>query len=958
MRVFLLIMIFMALTAPMRPAEKKEPILRVDTGGHKGIINDIVVTRDKRFIVSASHDKTIRVWNVETGREERKILGQIAGGPKGKIFAIALSPDNTLLAVGGFLDKSGGDGYGRIRIYNFPTGKLRKILKGHTSVVNDLAFSGDGKYLVSGSHDNSVKIWNMEDFTLHHTILEHTSSVYGTAIFKKGAEYRVVSVGNDKKAVLYSLTKKNVLNTFAADVMLQYVAVGGDHIACCDRGRHIYIFDLFLQLLRKIPSPTKPAGLTFSGDGKLLLAGTGGFQFHCIIYNAEENFTVKSLFKKHDNTTQAVAFLNPHTAVTGGGANNDINLWDAGSGKEKKHIKGAGKTVWAVGIKENTIAYANTGFNKLETSFDLSRFKIGPSAGEGDFNHFNRISKRYLDYSLSHQRGGAYNYQDAVLVIKKGEKELKRITRGATDGLGHNIYGFSREGVIISGGSNGFLTAYDLGGRKKASFIGHTGEVWSIATENDLLVSGSNDQTIKLWNLKELEQGKTEIFPILNIFIGDNNEWVVWSQSGYYNSSIGGDKYIGFHVNQGDDKEALFYNSDQYYQKYYRPDIIKNIVYLKNETKAIAYANTKRRVEEINPADMLPPLVEIDSPSKKYLKTHKDFITVHYTVTRQSQAAITAVTVLVNGSPLKARGITIDDGANTMVQNLSCRVPLLEKSTRIDISARNRYAESNPAYVVVTKTENMADRFKPSLYILAVGVSRYANPLYNLRFAHKDAEGITAAFKKQEGKVYRKVEAQLLPNEKATRVEILQGINWLYRKCTQNDIALVFLAGHGEKDERGNFYFMAHDADKQALSLNGVKWSEFIDLAKDLPAKMILMADTCHSGAINGKGQRGGADITAAIKSIKNAGKGRIIMTASTGDTPSWEKPGWGHGAFSKAVIDGIGLWKADRDGNSIITIKELDWHVTTSVAKLTGGKQKPTTIVPESVPDFAVAAK
>ena len=76
------------------PAET--PILKLDTGGHKALINKIAAMKDGRRIISASEDKTIRIWDTETGQETAKILGQIGGGPEGMIYAIALIPDRNI----------------------------------------------------------------------------------------------------------------------------------------------------------------------------------------------------------------------------------------------------------------------------------------------------------------------------------------------------------------------------------------------------------------------------------------------------------------------------------------------------------------------------------------------------------------------------------------------------------------------------------------------------------------------------------------------------------------------------------------------------------------------------------------------------------------------------------------------------------------------------------------------
>jgi WD40 repeat protein len=152
-----------------------EAILKLDTKGHTGLIRDIIITKGGELI-SASDDKTIRVWDIESGKEKRKILGEVGAGSEGMIYAIALSSDERYLAAGGFLNSHGNYEYGNIRIYNYKCGKLLKVLKSHTNIVNDLFFSNDDKFLISGSGDKTAKIWSVENnFALFDTLVSHTS---------------------------------------------------------------------------------------------------------------------------------------------------------------------------------------------------------------------------------------------------------------------------------------------------------------------------------------------------------------------------------------------------------------------------------------------------------------------------------------------------------------------------------------------------------------------------------------------------------------------------------------------------------------------------------------------------------------------------------------------------------------------------------------------------------------
>ena len=79
---------------------KKDIFLALDTQGHTSRIDDIIVTKDQNLI-SGSNDKTIRIWD-KNGNTIRKILGESQAGNEGKVYALALSPDEKYLVVGGY----------------------------------------------------------------------------------------------------------------------------------------------------------------------------------------------------------------------------------------------------------------------------------------------------------------------------------------------------------------------------------------------------------------------------------------------------------------------------------------------------------------------------------------------------------------------------------------------------------------------------------------------------------------------------------------------------------------------------------------------------------------------------------------------------------------------------------------------------------------------------------------
>src|SRR5205809_6738121 len=91
----------LAFTSAATPAQTQ--ILQLDTGGHQGDIKDVIFTRDGTQIISAGDDKVIRVWDWRKGQTVRTIRGQVRPGNSGKIFALALSPDEKWIASAGWM---------------------------------------------------------------------------------------------------------------------------------------------------------------------------------------------------------------------------------------------------------------------------------------------------------------------------------------------------------------------------------------------------------------------------------------------------------------------------------------------------------------------------------------------------------------------------------------------------------------------------------------------------------------------------------------------------------------------------------------------------------------------------------------------------------------------------------------------------------------------------------------
>ncbi|KOR29305.1 hypothetical protein TI05_15370 [Achromatium sp. WMS3] len=202
--------------------------------------------------------------------------------------------------------------------------------------------------------------------------------------------------------------------------------------------------------------------------------------------------------------------------------------------------------------------------------------------------------------------------------------------------------------------------------------------------------------------------------------------------------------------------------------------------------------------------------------------------------------------------------------------------------------------------------------------------------------------------------MYRDVQVKVLVNQDATRLNILNELSHL-DQMTQDDLALLFIAGHGIKDPKGNYFFLPHDANTKQLLGTAVQWSDLQNQLKGLPGKVLLWADTCHAAGIAGNTKLRGntMDMTQLTREFADAETGVIVLSSSTGQEGSAEYAGWGHGAFTKALLDGMN-GEADFDKDGIIHRSELEAYVKRRVTKLTKGRQHPIAAGP-GIQDFAI---
>jgi len=182
--------------------------------GHSGSINSVVITSDNCRAISASNDKTLRVWDLESGHELHTLIGHKKG-----IHVVALTPDNRRVV-------SGSDD-NTLKVWDLETGRMLNTLKGHTAEISAVILTHNGNRIISASRDKTLKVWDLESGRELHTLIGHRDIINAVAVTPDGC--RAISGSSDETLKVWDLESGQELHTFTGHVyMVLAVAVTSD----------------------------------------------------------------------------------------------------------------------------------------------------------------------------------------------------------------------------------------------------------------------------------------------------------------------------------------------------------------------------------------------------------------------------------------------------------------------------------------------------------------------------------------------------------------------------------------------------------------------------------------------------------------------------------------------------------------------------------------------------------
>ncbi|MFN8656534.1 MAG: tetratricopeptide repeat protein [Candidatus Obscuribacterales bacterium] len=195
-------------------------------------------------------------------------------------------------------------------------------------------------------------------------------------------------------------------------------------------------------------------------------------------------------------------------------------------------------------------------------------------------------------------------------------------------------------------------------------------------------------------------------------------------------------------------------------------------------------------------------------------------------------------------------------------------------------------------------------------WALVIGISKFQNPAYNLKYAAKDAQDFYNFLVKEAN--FRPDHVKLLINEQATRKNIMAsfGSRWLPNVVEQGDLAVVYVSTHGTpaaSDSESKNYIVAYDTEADDPYSSGVDMDEVYRRIKDgvKTNRALIVLDTCYSGGAVPQGKGLVRCDNFDLKKVQ-LGSGHLIVSSSNTGEKSWESKRYENGVFTRNLIDAL----------------------------------------------------
>jgi WD40 repeat protein len=937
-----------------------DPILRVETGMHTTQIRRVVVDTARSRLITASDDKTIRIWQMPEARLLNVLRVPIDVGHEGQLFALAVSPNGQTVAAAGW---TGWDweGEGSIYFFDVATGELVKRVNGFNETVSALAWSPDGQHLAVGLQSRGgFRVIRADTGAVVATDPQYNDKLLDIDFSPQG---RIITVALDGLIRLYAppdfrLIGRKVVPGGQKPITVRY-SPGGDELAVgyidvpaisIASGRDLTL--LYQVATGGLAGQVNLSTIVWSSDGAFLYAG-GDFRGSGLnpLYRWPEGGRgqPQAIPLMRNRITEIQQMPDGRIAF----AAEDPGLGIMGSDGKVDAFRGpdivnfsAGRTDVLLSADGTVVSYPTGEAGAAHHSFAV--------LGGGDQSIAAPSSVPVFPPRLSAPGVEVLGWQN----------DFKPTVNGNTPDLDDyemaRAYAISPNGQSVVFGTEWAVRRVDLQAK----------EIWSeklpavawavnISRDGEVVVAALSDGTVRWYRMRD---GK----PIIAYFPhGNGVDWMAWTPAGYYTSSVNGDNYVGWHLNRGRDLAPDFYRAVQFDRILYRPDVVSRTFRLAlasgPEVPGPPADGATFTIDQLR--RIAPPRLKLLPPSLAGVAEGRPRAALR--VEGEANAlAIKDYAVFVNGVPITPSRERVLSGSDTSRFARTVEIDLPARTNEIRVEAFNGVSMGTAETYIALPGGVRPPEVSGNLYVLAVGVNAFPDlpESLNLAFAAQDALGMAQALERRGAGRYRQTFVKVLSDdsvEKPTRASILAALEFV-QQSGPRDTVVIFLASHGITDPAGNYYFVPRDVARQDIvaarrggkSESLVSWTAFFDALRGAAGRRLLIVDTCHAGRAEGS-----FDSHSLMK--RSASSLFPLIVASKGEEKSQEYAVGRHGLFTYALMRAL-TPEADSDGDLRVSLREAFGFAVPIVEELrdkTVGSQTPQLVVPSVLGDIPLVA-
>jgi WD40 repeat protein len=456
-------------------------------------VESVFFSRDGRYIIAEIEGGSRRVWNWQKGELEeiKKYNSDIANSkcPKNERFTLTSTPDGIVQLWDQkgikFQDFVGHEGRLCPNSYDFsPDGKYVltgaedktarlwdlqgnqwQVFRGHESAVTAVAFSPDSRYILTGSGD-TLRLWELKDKELKY--FAGQGGGVNSAVFSPDGQH-ILTGSTDGTVCLWDLqgNRLKVFNEPGPGVTAVAFSPEGRHVVAGFKNGAVRLWDLAGKELWTVKGcGYEISAVTFSPDGGKILTGSYDKTARLWDLNGKE----LQVFKGHKHRVTSAVFSTDGQYILTGSYDKTANLWDAG-GKELQVFKGHNNFITSVAFSPDGKYVLTGSFDQTARLWDLKGKELTVFKGHGG-----------IIYTVAFSPGGQY---------------------------------------VLTGSADKTACVWDLKGNQLQVFRGHEGAVRSVACklnrghkfsgadisrDDQYVLTGSSDGTVRLWKIYPLEE--------------------------------------------------------------------------------------------------------------------------------------------------------------------------------------------------------------------------------------------------------------------------------------------------------------------------------------------------------------------------------------------------------------------------------------------------------------------